>query len=266
MFQSPGPIAFEILNYQVHWYGILIAVAFLVGIGVSVYAAKQLYKDDKTVEHLYDLATLVLLGAVLGSRLYFVAFNLSYFLQNPVEILQIWHGGLSIHGAMIGGIIAGGFYTCLNKLSFLKYADLIVLGVILGQAIGRWGNFFNSEAFGTPTNLPWKLYIPPALRPEQFMQYEYFHPTFLYESIWNLLVFLFLFFVVKNHPKYVQGMVFFSYLILYSIGRIFIESLRVDSIYAFLGIQLAQWASIILIVVGIIGLLYVTFFRHHIDK
>ena len=169
----------------------------------------------------------------------------------------IWNGGIAIHGAIIGGIITFLIYAKLNKLNFLKYADLFSFGLVTGQIIGRWGNLFNSEAFGLPCNLPWKLYIPFLSRPLGYQNYEYFHPTFLYESLLNILVLIILLCILKYKDKNKNGIIFFSYLILYSLIRFFIEAIRTDSVLNILNIHIAQIASVIFLIIGIIGILAV---------
>ena len=255
ILKSPGPIAFEVGPLEIRWYGIIIAVAFIVGLLVVTRIAKR---QNENPEHILDLATYLLIGGVISARLYYVIFNWSYYSAHLNEILAIWQGGLSIHGGIIGGFIILAVYTKIHNLSLFKYADLLTYGVILGQAIGRWGNFFNSEAFGGPTNLALKLYIPPESRPTGYSECEYFHPTFLYESVWNLIVFLLLYFVVRKIFKDQNGTILFTYLILYSLGRFIIESIRIDNIYSVFGLALAQFMSIILVIIGVIGLYYVT--------
>lgn len=185
-FTSPGPILVELGPITIRWYGLLIASAVMIGITLSQYLAKRRHVDP---DLLGDLVIWLIIGAIPAARLYYVIFEWSRYAQNPERIIAIWEGGIAIHGAIIGGTIATLIFARLKHISFWQLADLVAPSLILGQAIGRWGNFFNSEAFGDPTNLPWKLYIPPQHRPLQFANFEYFHPTFLYESLWNLLVF-----------------------------------------------------------------------------
>lgn len=253
MFTSPGAIAFHLAGITIYWYGIIISGAFLIGLMSTEYVVKKFYKHINP-ESLYDLAPVMLLGAILGARLYYAALNAHYYGAHPLDILQIWHGGLSIHGAIFGGFLFSWIYLKRKKLDIWQYADVLSYGLIIGQAIGRWGNFFNSEAFGRPTNLPWKLFIPVANRPEAFANYEYFHPTFLYEFFWNIAVFAILFFVLKKTLQGKHGGIFFSYLVLYSIGRILIESIRIDSAFVFLGVSIAIWMSILFMGIGIFGL------------
>lgn len=263
MFTSPGKIAVNIGPFHIHWYGIIIATAFVTGLSV---ASKIAEKQGLSKEHIINMAGYLLLGAMLGARIYYVLFNWNYYSQNLQEIFMLWYGGISIHGALIGGLITGIIYTKLNRLPLLKYADVLSYGLILGQAIGRWGNFFNSEAFGSPTNLPWKLYIPPESRPEIFKNYSFFHPTFLYESLWDLAVFFLLFFVFRKKFQDKPGAVFFCYLILYSTGRFLIEGIRVDSIYYVFGMPLAQFISILIIILAIFGLYFVTVLKQRLDR
>lgn len=253
MFTSPGDIAIQLGPINIYWYGIFMAIAFCLGL-FACYKIAQSYYPQTDLDKLSDLAFYILLGAIIGARLYFVGFNWDYFQLNLEEIPMLWHGGISIHGAIIGGFIFGSSYVKKHNLSLWLYADIIAYGLPIGQAIGRWGNFFNSEAFGKPTDLPWKLYIPQVHRPMTMEEFEYFHPTFLYESLWNIGVFLVLFFILKDKFKNKCGGIFFSYLILYSIGRILIEAIRIDSIYNPLGLPIAIWASIVMIIIGIIGL------------
>lgn len=253
MFQSPGELAFSIGNIHIHWYGICIACAFLMG---SFICSKYAQEKGENPSYFFDLSTYILILGIICARLYYVVFNWQYYSHNLLDIFKIWQGGLAIHGGIIGGLIAGILFTRYKKLSFIKYCDITAIGLVLGQAIGRWGNFFNSEAFGTPTDLPWKLYIPLDKRPETFLQYEYFHPTFLYESLWNFIIFLFLFFVLRKVVKK-EGIVFFSYLGLYSIGRYFIESLRTDSLLFLDYFKTAQIVSLICLTISIVAIIII---------
>ena len=254
MFQSPGPIFLDLGFITIRWYGLLIASAVIIGLLLSQYLAKRRGVNPEIIS---DLSVWLVLAALPGARLYYVAFQWENYAQHPQDIIAIWQGGIAIHGAILGGAIALLIFSRVNQISFWQLADLIAPSLILGQAIGRWGNFFNSEAFGTPTDLPWKLYIPPANRPPQFMDESFFHPTFLYESLWDLSVFfllLYLFFWgLRNAEKYQVGTLVFAYMIAYSLGRIWIEDLRTDSLM--LGsIQVAQLVSLVEIIIGILGL------------
>jgi phosphatidylglycerol:prolipoprotein diacylglycerol transferase len=240
----------------IRWYGLLIASAVLIGVTLSTYLAK---KRGVNPDLISDLAIWLVVSAIPAARLYYVAFEWDQYANNPAELIAIWHGGIAIHGAILGGTIAALIFAKLNKVPFWQLADLVAPSLILGQAIGRWGNFFNSEAFGRPTDLPWKLYIPLAQRPPGYTQFEFFHPTFLYESLWNLGVFallMVLFFRgLRGKPPLKLGTLFLTYLVCYSLGRFWIEGLRMDSLM--LGpLRIAQVVSLVGIAIGAIGLLW----------
>ncbi len=258
MFSSPGAIAINTPFFTIYWYGIILAVAFLVGQFVIIKTANKEYAGEKLSETIYELAFWALLGGIVGARLYYVILNFQYFFQNPTEIIMINHGGISIHGGILGGIVATCIYARKNDVDFLKFADLYALGLPIAQAIGRWGNFFNSEAFGMPTSLPWGVFIPRELRPFVYRNSEYFHPTFLYESLWDIFIFLVLFFVIKKYAFNQKGVLFFSYLILYSVGRICIECVRIDSVLNILGIPVAILVSVFIIIISLIFILKIT--------
>jgi len=263
-FTSPGPIILNIGPISIRWYGLLIASAVLLGVNLSQRLAKLRRVDP---DLLADLAIWLVIGAIPAARLYYVIFEWSEYAKNPETIFAIWKGGIAIHGAIIGGIIAALIFAKLKKVPFWQLADLVAPSLILGQAIGRWGNFFNSEAFGRPTNLPWKLYIPPYsllpdgqkryLRPLGYENFEYFHPTFLYESLWDLGVFALLITLfyrdLRKKPSLKKGTLFLVYFAAYSSGRLWIEGLRTDSLM--LGpLRIAQLVSLGGIVLGLAGL------------
>ena len=252
--QSPGEILFSFGVFNIHWYGFIIAIAFLAGLAVALYVVKN-DTDNINSEHIINLSILLLIGGIVFSRLYYVLFSWDYFSTHPAEIFMVQNGGLSIHGAITGCFIIIIIYTRLHNLSLFKYTDIAACSLPLGQGIGRWGNFFNSEAFGLPTDLPLRVYIPFEHRPLEYIGYEYFHPTFLYESIWNFIIFFILFFIIRNRFKNISGVVTCSYLILYSFGRYFIEGLRIDNIYSVAGLHIAEYTSMIFIAAGIFGLL-----------
>jgi phosphatidylglycerol:prolipoprotein diacylglycerol transferase len=250
-FASPGPM---IGSLPIRWYGLLIASALLIGVSLSGYLAKR---RGVNPDLLSDLSIWLVIAAIPCARLYYVAFEWKNYVNNPAEALAIWHGGIAIHGAILGGLLAALIFARLKKVSFWQLADLVAPSLVLGQAIGRWGNFFNSEAFGRPTDLPWKLYIPPAQRPVGYTQFDYFHPTFLYESLWDVAVFALLLILfsrgLKAAPKLKLGTLFFVYLIAYSLGRFWIEGLRTDSLM--LGpLRIAQVVSLTCVVLGSLGL------------
>jgi phosphatidylglycerol---prolipoprotein diacylglyceryl transferase len=256
VFTSPGPILLEWGPLTIRWYGLLIASAVLIGVTLSQYLAKR---RGVNPDLLGDLAIWLVLGAIPCARLYYVLFEWENYAQHPEEIIAIWKGGIAIHGAILGGVVASLIFARLNRISFWQLADLVAPSLILGQAIGRWGNFFNSEAFGRPTDLPWKLYIPAVRRPPGYTQFEYFHPTFLYESLWNLGVFILLLTLfhrgLRGKPRLKVGTLILVYMVTYSIGRFWIEGLRTDSLM--LGpLRIAQIVSLTEIALGVLGLLW----------
>ena len=260
-FTSPGPIFTKIGPIIIRWYGLLIASAVLIGVTISQYLAKRRHVNPELIS---DLSIWLVIGAIPAARLYYVLFQWSEYSQHPDRIIAIWQGGIAIHGAIIGGVIAALIFAKLKKISFWQLADLVAPSLILGQAIGRWGNFFNSEAFGGPASLPWKLYIPPERRPPNLVNFEYFHPTFLYESLWNLMVFallLTLFFrALSGKPRLKVGTLFLVYWVAYSLGRFWIEGLRTDSLM--LGpVRMAQIVSLTGITLGLAGFTWLYFLK-----
>jgi len=269
ILQSPGPLLVELGPLAIRWYGLLIAVAVLLGLWVSSQLAKMRGLDPGVIS---DLLPLIVLSAVIGARLYYVLFEWRQYQINWLEAFQIWKGGIAIHGALLGGSIAVIAYSRWMKLSFWALMDVLLPSVALGQAIGRWGNFFNSEAFGLPTSLPWKLFIPVANRPAAYLNQSWFHPTFLYESIWDLGLFVLLIILFRQRrtngewllPK---GGISCVYAFGYSIGRFWIEGLRLDPLclWGSLGeancLRMAQLVSLLLAIAGAAGLAWLLTFK-----
>ncbi|MBD2744032.1 prolipoprotein diacylglyceryl transferase [Coleofasciculus sp. FACHB-1120] len=260
-FTSPGPILIELGPFTIRWYGLLIASAVLIGVSLSRYLASRRHINPDIPS---DLALWLVVAAIPSARLYYVLFEWQEYAQRPGDIIAIWKGGIAIHGAIIGGTLAALIFARIQKISFWQLADLVAPSLILGQAIGRWGNFFNSEAFGAPTNLPWKLFIPFENRPPDYQNFAYFHPTFLYESLWDLMVFgllMTLFFRdLKEKPRLKAGTLFLVYLVAYSAGRVWIEGLRTDSLM--LGsLRMAQAISLVGMALGLAGLAWVYLLR-----
>ncbi len=218
-----------------------------------VLAGREAKRQSVSIAFIYDLFFYMLISAILGARLYYVIFSWDLYRNNLGEIAAFWHGGLAIHGAIIGGTVSALVYTRLKGFSFWQVADIFAPSLILGQAIGRWGNFFNQEAFGRPTNLPWGIFIEKINRPLSYIHQTYFHPTFLYESLWDFCVFLFLLWV-RRRKGIIRGDVFLAYLALYSLGRFWIEGLRTDSLM-FAGFRVAQIISLSLILLASVTLI-----------
>jgi phosphatidylglycerol---prolipoprotein diacylglyceryl transferase len=251
---SPGPIAFFLGPLPVRWYGILVATA--IGLGFWL-ADRQARAARLPADRLLSTAQWAVIAGLVGARLYEVAFNWEYYGRHLDKIPAVWEGGLAIHGGLIAGSLVGVTLAAYWRLPVLQSLDVAAPSIALGQAIGRWGNFFNEEAFGYPTALPWKLYVSPDHRPPGYEAFEYFHPTFLYESLWDLGVFLALVLWLRSKAQARPGTLFFSYLGLYSVGRGLIETLRLDSFW--LGeIRVAQLASAAGVVVAAIGLVWIS--------
>ncbi|MEX1323723.1 MAG: prolipoprotein diacylglyceryl transferase [Synechococcaceae cyanobacterium] len=262
VFTSPGPLVFQWGPISLRWYGLLIALAVLVGLLLSSRLARARGIDPALIA---DLLPLLVLGAVLGARLYYVALEWRQYATNWVDVLSIWRGGIAIHGALIGGGLTAILFCRWRRQPFWPLLDVLVPSVALGQAIGRWGNFFNSEAYGLPTQLPWKLKIPAANRTPEFLEQLYFHPTFLYESLWNLGVTVLLLVLFRQASRgriqLPAGALSCVYLMAYSSGRVWIEGLRIDPLCLFAeppfcdgGIRMAQLMSLVLIALGALGL------------
>jgi phosphatidylglycerol---prolipoprotein diacylglyceryl transferase len=250
MFASPGAIAIQLGPLAIRWYGLLIATGVMLG---TTLAHREAIRRGQDPDTLLNLIVASVLSALVGARLYYVLFNWEYYGAQPAKILAIWEGGLAIHGGLIAGAIATILYCRSSRLPVLVTTDILVPGVAIGQAIGRWGNFFNQEAFGVPTDLPWRLYIDPVHRPAHLRQFDFFHPTFLYESLWNLLVFGLLWFGLRKRLEGRPGALTLCYLGLYSVGRFFVEGLRIDSLM--LGqLRAAQAVSLVLVVAAGAGL------------
>jgi phosphatidylglycerol:prolipoprotein diacylglycerol transferase len=250
MLASPGSIAFQLGPLTVRWYGILMATAIALGFWL---AHREARAERLPADDILNAAQWAVIAGLVGARLYEVVFNWDYYGRFPAKIIAVWEGGLAIHGALIAGPLVGIWLARRWRLPILRSLDVAAPSIAVGQAIGRWGNFFNEEAFGRPTDLPWKLYISPPHRPPEFARDEYFHPTFLYESLWDLGVFLVLVFVLRPRLRERPGALFFSYVGLYSIGRFLIEALRLDSFWL-LGLRVPQIASVIGLVIGVVGL------------
>ena len=244
---------FSIGNIEIKWYSFFLLVAFSLGAFI-IYLNRKRINLSKT--EIGDMLFNLVIIAILGARIYYVIFNLDYYLEYPVDILKVWEGGLAIHGGIILGLLYL-FYFCKKKgISIIKLTDLIVLALPLGQAIGRWGNFFNQEAYGpvtTYSNLK-SMYIPSFIIDGMHIGNNYYHPTFLYESMWCLLIFiaLLILFLLKIEKK---GLYTSIYLIMYGIERLIVESMRQDSLMLF-NTKVAQIVSIVMILSGVIILIY----------
>lgn len=230
---SPGRVCFTVFGIDIMWYGVLIGFAFILGTLINYRRAPKFGLKPDTF---LDVIIWLIPSALVGARLYYVIFNWSYYQNNLAEIINTRNGGLAIHGGIILGIVAVYFVARHDKESFPDILDVLAPVLALGQAIGRWGNFFNEEAHGTETDLPWA----------QIIDGKGYHPTFLYESIWCFLLFVFLIWF-SNHKRTFKGQIICLYFMLYSFERFFVEGLRTDSLM--IGpLRQAQVISIVLFI------------------
>lgn len=239
------PIAFSVFGFEIRWYGILISLGILIGLYITTYTCKL-----KNIDYEKFLNTLLISLPIgfIGARIYYVLFNLPYY-DSFLEMINIRKGGLAIHGGIIAGFLTAIIYTRIKKERFIKYADAAVPAIIFAQSLGRWGNFFNSEAHGGPVSYEFIKHFPLFIQKGMYINSIYYHPTFLYESIWNLLIFAILMILLRKKVK--DGMPLFSYIGLYSLGRFFIEGLRTDSLM--LGsLRMAQVVSLAGVVLWIL--------------
>lgn len=237
---------------RLHWYGVIMAVSVLAGYVWAIKFAPRFGLDFKFVDG--ALLWLVVSGFA-GARLYYVIFAWDFFREHASLVWQIWTGGLSIYGAIMGGALALTIYAKRKRADAWSALGLTAMALPLAQALGRFGNFFNSEAFGAPTNLPWKMFVGPAFRPATFAADQFFHPAFLYEALWDFGVFLILLYSMKTGERPAGQRLAGIYLILYSLGRFWIESVRLDSF--FLGAyRVDQIVALLVMLVGAIILIF----------
>jgi phosphatidylglycerol:prolipoprotein diacylglycerol transferase len=223
----PSPIIFEAGPFAMRWYGLFIALGIAVATFVtSRELARRGYDGALALDALFFVIPL----GFIGARVYHVLTDYDLYADDPFPgVFEVWNGGLGIYGGVVGGFLGVLIFARVRGISPLMFADAIAPGLILAQAIGRWGNYFNQELFGRPSDLPWAIRIAPENRPEGFQDAASFHPTFLYESIWNVLVFFVLLYVARRFASRLKnGDVFLLYVSLYSVGRFFVESLRID--------------------------------------
>ncbi|HDA1858419.1 TPA: prolipoprotein diacylglyceryl transferase [Staphylococcus aureus] len=252
VFNYIDPVAFNLGPLSVRWYGIIIAVGILLGYFV---AQRALVKAGLHKDTLVDIIFYSALFGFIAARIYFVIFQWPYYAENPSEIIKIWHGGIAIHGGLIGGFIAGVIVCKVKNLNPFQIGDIVAPSIILAQGIGRWGNFMNHEAHGGSVSRAFleQLHLPNFIIENMYINGQYYHPTFLYESIWDVVGFI----ILVNIRKYLKlGETFFLYLTWYSIGRFFIEGLRTDSLMLTSNIRVAQLVSILLILISISLIVY----------
>ena len=258
------PIALHI-GHGVYWYGIILALGMLAGLLLCM---KQAKRFGLTEDNVLDMVLWAVPACIVGARLYYVLFYLDLYRRADGSLdwgsmIAVWDGGLAIYGAVIMGFVVAVLYTRKKKIKLWAMTDLCVLGLLIGQAIGRWGNFVNREAFGTETTLPWRMRLWTSA-----YQYIEVHPTFFYESLWNLIGLLLLLFVITKGRRF-DGENTCFYFLWYGLGRTWVESLRTDSLYlfgwTFMGspIRVSQALSIVMVLVSACALLVNLRFRHH---
>jgi phosphatidylglycerol:prolipoprotein diacylglycerol transferase len=244
-----SPIAFKIGTYPVYWYGIIIAAGLLLAV---LYAYKSAPRYNVNAGKLINCVLVGIITGIIGARIYFCLFKWDYYSQNPIEVLYINNGGLAIYGGIIGSMIGGLTVAKIQKMKILPILDIAMISFLIGQGIGRWGNFMNQEAYGTATDLPWAML-------SEGTHGVAVHPCFLYESIWCLLGFVLLHFYGKYRQRY-AGQIFYSYLVWYGFERMFVESLRTDSLYLpftvfGFDVRVSQLLSLAIFITGVILLI-----------
>ena len=231
------PLGFQLGPLTIRFYGIILMVGAVVAAFV---AEREARRRGLNSEYVWDALIWVLIGGILGARLWHVflpsaadmarGLTTQFYLTHPLDLLSVWKGGLGIPGAVIGGVLALFIFCRRRKLVFAEWADIAAPALALGQAIGRWGNYVNQELYGYPTNLPWAIYIDPEHRFKEYIDQAYYHPLFLYESLWNFGNFILLLVIGRRYSKrLIPGDLFLIYLVIYPLGRFFLEFLRLDS-------------------------------------
>lgn len=243
------------LGLEIRWYALLIVTGMVLAVTFAIREGK---KKGITSDTILDIALICIPIAIVGARLYYVIFKWQDYKSNPIDIFKIWEGGLAIYGGIIAGVVAGLLYCHKKRISKGTLADLGGFGFLIGQAIGRWGNFMNGEAHGGPTDLPWGMLIENG-------EFDVpVHPTFLYESVWNVLGFVLLL-LYRKHQKF-DGEIFLMYVVWYGFGRMWIEGLRTDSLYiANSGIRVSQLLAILAVIGGVIIISYKRYKLHKVE-
>lgn len=260
------PTAFKLGPIPIRWYGILITTGIILAF---IVVQKEMVKRGMHPDFLTDLLIWAVPIAIISARIYYVIFSWDSYKDNPADIIKIWEGGIAIHGALIGAFLTTYVYTKLKGISFWKVADIAAPGILIGQIIGRWGNFINQEAHGGPVSQSFleNTWIPDWIMQQMTIRGVTYHPTFLYESLWNVVGLIIILILRKVRLK--RGEMFFFYLTWYSIGRYFIEGMRTDSLYGG-DLRAAQIVSILAIVFAVAMFIYRRFIKkvnvHYQDK
>ncbi|MGY3835168.1 prolipoprotein diacylglyceryl transferase [Listeria ivanovii] len=245
--QPLDPVAIQLGNISVKWYGVIIASAIVIALLLALSEANK-RKMDKEI--IVDLLIWAIPISIISARIYYVIFEWDFYKNNLGEIVKIWHGGIAIYGALIGAVLTAVIFSRIKKISFWQLADVIAPSLIIAQAIGRWGNFMNQEAHGAETTRTFleNLHLPEFIINQMYIDGAYYQPTFLYESLWNVIGFIIL--LVIRRTKIRRGELFLSYVIWYSFGRFFIEGMRTDSLM-WGDFRVSQVLSVLLIILSI---------------
>lgn len=245
-------VAVHIGSIEIHWYGVIIAFGALLGL---ILAVRESRKRGFPKDTIVDFILFAVPIAIIFARAFYVTFEWDYYSKHPGEIIAIWHGGIAIYGALIGGGLTAVIFCKVRNLSFWKFTDIVAPSVILGQAIGRWGNFVNQEAHGHTVSRSFleSLHLPNWIIDQMYINGAYYAPTFLYESVWDFFVFVIL--ILLRRANLVRGEIFLSYVILYGIGRFYVEGLRTDSLYMS-DLRISQVIPVIVIILSIIVWIY----------
>lgn len=241
-----GRVAVELGPFHIYWYGIIIAVGALLGLLIAIRESK---KRGLPGDAFIDLVLFAVPISIICARIYYVIFEWQYYSQHPADIIAVWHGGIAIHGALIGAVATTLVFCKVRGIAFWKMVDIAAPSIILGQAIGRWGNFMNQEAHGGEVTRRFLegLHLPTFIINQMYIEGAYYAPTFLYESIWDFLGFIIL--MLLRRVNLGRGELFLSYVIWYSVGRFYVEGLRTDSLMLTSHLRIAQVISVVLIVV-----------------
>jgi len=256
---EPNRILFSFGILKIHWYGFFVLSGILAAIGISIFLARYYKNIHLNTEELLDIAFILIINGIIGARVYEVFLEFAYYSKYPWDIFKIWQGGLAIHGTFIACALVLWYLYRYRKINVLLLASIAAPGLALGQAIGRWGNYFNQELFGCPTDLPWGIFISVANRPSEYLSATHFHPTFLYESLANLIIFLILIFLhyliisknffrkYRKSKKFLEILPLTLYLIFYSILRFSLEFIRIDKTLVIANLRFPQIASLLTI-------------------
>lgn len=244
----PNPVLINIGPFQIFWYGFFIVLGIIIGLTIAIKLG-EFYNVDR--ETILDCAFYLILAGIVGARIYHVFLEYSYYIKQPLDIFKVWNGGLAIHGAIIAGAITLWILAKKKNLNIWLLCSIAVPGLALAQTLGRWGNYFNQELYGAPTDLPWGIPIALKNRLPEYLGSSYFHPTFLYESIGSLIIFgvlIWLHYSLIKKNKFSHQHIVLTYLFLYSLLRFLTETIRIDPTIIFLGLRLPQLVSLFVMI------------------